>query len=258
MPVKTIDINSDIGESPEAIADGTEEKIMRQLTSANIACGGHAGDEQTMETTVRLAKQLGVGVGAHPGYPDRANFGRTEMPMPPEALEASVREQIAALQKVARRHSVPVVHVKPHGALYHAANSKPVAEAIARAVRACDPSLIMVALVGSPALRWYSEMGMRCVAEAFADRAYESDGNLRSRKLPGALMQPPERAAEQGVAIATRGEVTAFDGKKIAVAAQTICLHSDTPGAPETARLLREKLREAEVIVQPLKAASGK
>ncbi len=258
MPAKTIDINSDIGESPEAIADGTEEKIMRQLTSANIACGGHAGDEQTMETTVRLAKQLGVNVGAHPGYPDRANFGREELKMAPEALEASVREQIIALQKVARRHGVPVVHVKPHGALYHAANSKPVAEAIGRAVRACDPNLIMVALPNSAAQRWYTEMGFACVTEAFADRAYEVNGSLRSRKLPGALMQPSERAAEQGVGIATRGEITTYDGKKISVTAQTICLHSDTPGAPETARLLREKLQAAGVIVQPLRPPARK
>ena len=206
--VITIDINSDIGELPEAIANGTEEKIMRQLTSANIACGGHAGDEQTMEITVGLAKKLGVGVGAHPGYPDRENFGRTEMEMTPEALEASVREQIAALQKVAKRHGVPVVHVKPHGALYHAANnSKAAAEAISRAALACDPKLIMVGQSGSNALRWYAGMGLQTVAEAFADRAYESDGTLRNRKLPGALMQPAERAAEQGVGIAARGEI---------------------------------------------------
>jgi len=258
MAGKTIDINSDIGELPEAIADGTEEKIMRQLTSANIACGGHAGDEQTMEITVSLAKRLGVGVGAHPGYPDRANFGRTEMQISPAALEKTVREQIQALQAVAKRHGVPVVHVKPHGALYHAANTRENAEAIGRAVKACDPKLIMVALPDSPAQRFYREMGLACVTEAFADRAYEIDGNLRSRKLPGALMQPPERAAEQGVGIATRGEIVTYDGKKISVEAQTICLHSDTPGAPETARLLREKLLAAGVKVQPLKATGPK
>jgi UPF0271 protein len=203
-----------------------------------------------------------VGVGAHPGYPDRANFGRTEMQMTPEALEASVREQIAALQKVARRHGVPVVHVKPHGALYHAANnSKQSAEAIARAVLACDPGLIMVVQsgeAGAAAARLYSAMGLQCVTEAFADRAYEPDGTLRNRKLPGALMQPPERAAEQGVGVALRGEIIAYNGQKIPASAQTLCLHSDTPGAPETARLLREKLLAAGVAVQPLKAAVAK
>jgi UPF0271 protein len=255
----TIDINSDIGELPEAIANGTEEKIMRQLTSANIACGGHAGDEQTMEITVGLAKKLGVGVGAHPGYPDRENFGRTEMEMSPEALEASVREQIAALQKVAKRHGVPVVHVKPHGALYHAANnSKAAAEAISRAALACDPKLIMVGQSGSNALRWYAGMGLETVAEAFADRAYEADGTLRNRKLPGALMQPAGRAAEQGVGIATRGEIITIDGQRLAVAAQTICIHSDTPGAPDIARALREHLQAAGVKVAPLRAGAGK
>lgn len=255
----TIDINSDIGELPDAIANGTEEKIMRLLTSANIACGGHAGDEQTMEITVGLAKKLGVGIGAHPGYPDRENFGRTEMEMMPEALEASVREQIAALQKVAKRHGVPVVHVKPHGALYHAANnSKAAAEAISRAALACDPKLIMVGQSGSNALRWYAGMGLETVAEAFADRAYESDGTLRNRKLPGALMQPAERAAEQGVGIAARGEIITIDGQRLAVAAQTICIHSDTPGAPDIARALREHLQAAGVKVAPLRAGAGK
>ena len=262
MGAKTIDINSDIGESPEAIANGTEETIMRQLTSANIACGGHAGDEQTMEITVSIAKKLGVGVGAHPGYPDRPNFGRTEMNITPEALEASVREQISALQKVAKRHGVPVVHVKPHGALYHAANnSKESAEAIGRAVLSCDPNLIMVVQAGSAgaaAARYYSAMGLQCVAEAFADRAYEPDGTLRNRKLPGALMQPAERAAEQGVSIATRGELTTYDGKKLPVSAQTLCIHSDTPGAPEIARTLREKLKSAGVTVEPLRAKVSK
>jgi len=259
MSVITIDINSDIGESPEAIANGTEEKIMRQLTSANIACGGHAGDEQTMEITVGLAKKLGVGVGAHPGYPDRENFGRTEMEMAPEALEASVRQQISALQKVAKRHGVPVVHVKPHGALYHAANnSKESADAISRAALACDRNLIMVGQCGSNALRWYAEMGLKTAAEAFADRAYEANGTLRNRKLPGALMQPPERAAEQGVGIATRGQIIAIDGKQLAVSAQTLCIHSDTPGAPDIARALREKLQAAGVKVEALKAKAGK
>ena len=259
MNVITIDINSDIGESPQAIADGTEEEIMRQLTSANIACGGHAGDEQTMEITVGLAKKLGVSVGAHPGYPDRENFGRTAMDMAPRALESSVRQQIAALQQVAKRCGIPVVHVKPHGALYHAANnSQAVAEAIGRAAMACDPNLIMVGQPGSNALRWYAAMGLHTVAEAFADRAYEADGTLRNRKLPGALMQPPERAAEQGVRVAIDGEVITIDGKRLAVSAQTLCIHSDTPGAPEIARTLRAKLQKAGVQVAPLQAKAAK
>jgi UPF0271 protein len=156
---------------------------------------------------------------------------------------------------VAKRHGVPVVHVKPHGALYHAANnSKEAAEAIGRAALACDRNLIMVGQPGSNALRWYAGMGLQTVSEAFADRAYEADGTLRNRKLPGALMQPPERAAEQGVGVAIRSEIISIDGKRLAVAAQTLCIHSDTPGAPEIARTLREKLQAAGVKVAPLRA----
>ena len=156
-----IDINSDLGESEESLANGTDFELMRYITSANVACGGHAGDERTMRETVRIAKQLNVAVGAHPGYPDRDNFGRIESPMAAAEIEATVRDQIAALAAVAEPLGVPLVHCKPHGALYHAANkSAEIAAAIGRAVLESDEQLIMVGQAGSSTLTLWESMGL--------------------------------------------------------------------------------------------------
>ena len=205
---------------------------MRYITSANVACGGHAGDEHTMRETVRFAKQLNVAVGAHPGYPDRDNFGRIESPMAAAEIEASVRDQIAALAAGAEPLGVRLVHCKPHGALYHAANkSAEIAAAIGRAVLESDEQLIMVGQAGSSTLTLWESMGLSCAAEAFADRAYEPDGILRKRTLPGALLDDPAEAAQQALDIATRHIAVATDGSELKVAADTICIHSDTPGS---------------------------
>src|SRR5262249_19008907 len=162
-------------------------------TSANIACGGHAGDEATMDRTARLAMARGVKTGAHPGYPDRENFGRIEIDMTPEAIADSVHEQIARLDAVVRRLGGQIVHVKPHGALYNVAvKNTQVAEAIAQGVARWDPQVPIFGLAGSPMLNVWTGMGMRVVGEAFADRRYEADGTLRSRKLPGALITDPK------------------------------------------------------------------
>src|SRR5664279_468238 len=221
-----MDINADLGESEESLANGTDFELMRYITSANVACGGHAGDERTMRETVRIAKQLNVAVGAHPGYPDRENFGRLESPMSAAEIEASVRDQIAALAGIAALLSVQLVHCKPHGALYHAANqSAEVAAAIGRAVLESDEQLIMVGQAGSAALTLWESMGLPCAAEAFADRAYEPDGTLRKRALAGALLDDPARAAQQAWDIATRQMVVATDGSELPVAASTICIH---------------------------------
>ncbi len=158
-----IDINSDLGESPEALASGADFELMRYITSANVACGGHAGDENTMRQTVAAAKELNVAVGAHPSYPDRENFGRLESPMPPPVLENSVRQQIASLVRVAGRFGVRLIHVKAHGALYHATNKdREIALAVGRAVQEIDPQLIMVGQAGASALEVWREMGLRC------------------------------------------------------------------------------------------------
>jgi UPF0271 protein len=248
-----IDINSDLGESEEALANGLDFEIMRYITSANVACGGHAGDDHTMRETVRKAKELNVAVGAHPGYPDRANFGRIEIPMWSAEIEAAVRDQIAALAEIAESLGVNLVHCKPHGALYHAANKNAeVATAIGRAVLESDDPLIMVGQAGSSTLGLWESMGLTCAAEAFADRAYEPDGLLRKRTLAGALLENPLDAARQATDIAIRHTAIATNGNKLKVSAETICIHSDTPGSAAIARAVNEALRQAGVQVKPL------
>jgi len=249
-----IDINADLGEFEESLANGTDFELMRYITSANIACGGHAGNEQTMRQTLSVARKLKVAAGAHPGYLDRANFGRLALPLSPLEIEASVGEQIGALAKIAESLDMKLTHVKPHGALYHAANTKrEVALAIGRAVKAIDPRLLMVGQAGSPVLEVWRAMGLRSVAEAFADRAYEPDGTLRKRTLPGALLSGPARAAQQAVDIALRHRVIAADGAELAVEADTICIHSDTPGCVAIAREINRQLKAAGVLVRGLK-----
>lgn len=248
MSELSMDINSDLGESEDSLANGTDFELMRYITSANIACGGHAGDERTMRETVRLAKQLKVSVGAHPGYPDRANFGRIESPMAAAEIEATVRDQIAALAAIAEPFGVRLVHCKPHGALYHAANkSAEVAAAIGRAVLESDEQLIMVGQAGSSTLTLWESMGLTCAAEAFADRAYEPDGILRKRTLPGALLDDPTQASRQALDIASRQIAVATDGSELKISAGTICIHSDTPGSVAIARAVNEALKNAGV-----------
>jgi 5-oxoprolinase (ATP-hydrolysing) subunit A len=247
----SIDINADLGESEESLANGTDFELMRYITSANIACGGHAGNEQTMRQTLTAARKLKVAVGAHPGYPDRANFGRVESPLSPREIEGFVGQQIAALVKIAESLDMRLVHVKPHGALYHAANTnREVALAIGRAVKAIDPQLVMVGQAGSPALDVWHSMGLRFAAEAFADRAYEPDGTLRKRTLSGALLDDPARAAQQALDIAVRHRVIASDGSELTIEANTICIHSDTPGSVAIAREINQRLKAAGARVQ--------
>jgi 5-oxoprolinase (ATP-hydrolysing) subunit A len=253
MSAFSIDINADLGESEESLANGTDFELMRYITSANVACGGHAGDEHTMRETVTTARKLNLAVGAHPGYPDRANFGRVESPLSPAEIEASVHDQITALMKIAESLGMGLVHVKPHGALYHAANKdREVALAIGSAAKAIDPQLIMVGQAGSSALEVWRAMGLRSAAEAFADRTYEPDGTLRKRTLPGALLDNPARAAQQAVNIAVRRIVIAGDGRELPAEANTICIHSDTPGSVAIAREVNQRLKAAGVNIYAL------
>ncbi len=243
-----IDINADLGESEESLANGNDFKLMHDITSANVACGGHAGDERTMRETVAAAKKLNIGVGAHPGYPDRANFGRVESPLSSAEIEVFVHEQIAALMEIAGSLDMHLVHVKPHGALYHAANNnREVALALGRAAKAIDPQLIMVGQAGSATLEVWRSMGLRSAAEAFADRAYEPDGTLRKRTLSGALLDDPSRAAQQALSIAMQHNVIATDGRELPVEANTLCIHSDTPGSVAIAREINRRLKAAGV-----------
>jgi UPF0271 protein len=240
-----IDLNCDMGELPEAIADGTQEALMRSITSANVACGGHAGDEQTMRATVQQALRHGVAVGAHPGYADRENFGRLELNISVAEVAESVFEQVRTLAQIAEACGARVVHVKPHGALYNqAVRNRELAAAIATGVASWSRDVVLVGLAGSPMLEVFRAAGFQVAAEAFADRTYEPDGTLRSRKFQNALIRDPEKAARQALGMVERGRVTADDGSEVAVVAQTICIHGDTPGATaiaaEVARVLRE------------------
>jgi UPF0271 protein len=245
-----IDLNCDMGELPQAIADGTQESLMRSITSANIACGGHAGDEQTMKATIEQALRWKLAIGAHPGYADRANFGRLELDVPPKEIAASVFEQVRALAQIAAGAGARLVHVKPHGALYNqAVRNREIAEAIAEGVARWNREVVLVGLAGSPMLNVFREAGFAVAAEAFADRRYEPDGRLRSRRFEDALIRNPEEAAWQALGIVERRAVIASDGSEVSVDAQTLCIHGDTPGAPEIAATVARALREARVNV---------
>ncbi|HEY4054058.1 MAG TPA: 5-oxoprolinase subunit PxpA [Terriglobales bacterium] len=254
MTVITIDLNADLGESPERLADGSDAQLMHYITSANIACGGHAGDAATIEQTLQLAQQNHVAAGAHPGYPDRAGFGRTALNIPLADLESSIADQINALFAIARRLRMPLVHVKPHGALYHSCNRDvAIARIVGRAALAIEPRLILVGQADSPCLLVYREMGLRIAAEAFADRAYEPDGSLRNRSLPGAVLDSPELASAQAISLVTRRRVLTASSE-IAISADTLCIHSDTSQASAIARRIREQLAVAGVEVRALAA----
>jgi UPF0271 protein len=243
-----IDVNCDMGEIPEAIADGTQESLMPSLTSVNIACGGHAGDEQTMKTTVEQALRWKLAIGAHPGYADRANFGRLELKLPANEIADSVFEQVRALAEIAARCGARLAHVKPHGALYNqAVRNRELAEAIAEGVARWRRDVVLVGLAGSPMLDVFRKVGFAVAAEAFADRRYEPDGTLRSRKFEDALIRDPAEAGRQALSIVERRAVIACDGTEVSVDAQTLCIHGDTPGAPEIAATVARTLREAGV-----------
>lgn len=223
-----IDLNCDMGELEDA---AHEAALMQYITSANIACGGHAGDEGTMERTTRLALDRGVRIGAHPGYPDRANFGRIEMAMTSAEIEATIVEQIERLDAVVRRLGGEIVHVKPHGAIYNVAvRNAEVARAIGNGVAKWNRRVPIFGLAASPMLDVWRGMGLVAMGEAFADRRYEPDGTLRSRKFADALITDPQEAAAQAVRLAREGH------------AETICVHGDTPGSVGILKACREAL----------------
>jgi 5-oxoprolinase (ATP-hydrolysing) subunit A len=247
-----VDLNCDMGEFATAVADGTQEQLMRSLTSVNIACGGHAGDAQTMRATIEQALRCGVAIGAHPGYADRENFGRVELRRSAEEVAESVYEQVRALASIAEECGARVGHVKPHGALYNQAARDPqLAGAIARGVARWNRRVVMVGLAGSLMLEVFREAGFLVAAEAFADRRYESDGSLRSRKFADALIREPEEAARQVLRIVEQQSVVAGDGTEVRVVAQTICIHGDTPRAAEIAARVAQALRGAGVVLLP-------
>jgi UPF0271 protein len=245
-----IDLNADVGESFGAWSIGADADLIPLVSSVNVACGAHAGDPATILRTVELAARHGASIGAHPGYPDLAGFGRRELDMSAADLRASLIVQVGAVLAATRLVDVPIRHVKPHGALYNRAARDPaVAAVIASAIRDLDPRLVLVGLAGSASLAAARDAGLAVLAEAFADRAYEPDGSLRSRTLTGAVLGPAEAAA-QAVAIARDGSVRAGDGSSLSVQADTICIHGDSPGAVEIARAVRAELDAAGIAVQ--------
>ena len=249
----SIDLNCDMGELPEAIADGTQEALLCSITSTNVACGGHAGDERTMRTTIEQALRAEVAIGAHPGYPDRENFGRLELKMSPEAVANSIYEQVRALAEVAAKCSTKLVHVKPHGALYNqAVKNRELAQAIAQGVAKYSNDLVLMGLAESPMLDVFRDAGFAVAAEAFADRRYEPDGTLRSRKFENALIRDPTEAAKQALSIAQRGIVTARDGTEVKLTAQTICIHGDTPCSVQIAAAVARVLRNTDITLGPI------
>ncbi|HXY01718.1 MAG TPA: 5-oxoprolinase subunit PxpA [Candidatus Limnocylindrales bacterium] len=256
--MKSIDLNCDMGELPEALADGSQEALMNYVSSVNIACGGHAGDAQIMRATIQQAMRHGISAGAHPGYQDRANFGRIELSLPPEEIAMSVHRQILALDAVAGQCGTKLVHVKPHGALYNqAVRNREIARAIADGVRRWRTDVTLVGLAGSPMLEEFRAAGFAVAAEAFADRSYEPDGSLRSRKFKDALLRNPEDAANQALRIVAEGNVAAAGGKVVSLAVQTICIHGDTPGAVNIAAAIHRCLKEAGIKIEALNKSAA-
>ena len=229
-----VDLNADLGEgAPD------DDALLALVSSANIACGWHAGNARLMQATVAAALARGVAIGAHPSYPDRANFGRSEMQLDPADVRADVICQIGALQALVRAQGGRLHHVKPHGALYNQAARDPVlADAIATAVRAVDPSLALYGLAGSELLRAAERAGLRAMAEVFADRAYQADGSLVPRSQPGAFISDVDDAVARTLRMVREGVVQAVSGETVALQAQTLCLHGDGPHALAFARAI--------------------
>jgi UPF0271 protein len=256
VTIVRVDINCDLGEIDTTEARATDAALLDLVSSANIACGGHAGDASSMARTIELAMARGVAIGAHPSYPDRENFGRIEISMSDDDIEREVASQIHALAMVAQAAGAAVRHVKPHGALYHAAMVRPgVAHAIARASLGQSKNLVLVGLAGAPGLDVWKSMGCRTASEAFADRRYEPDGTLRSRTRGDALIADPEEAANQAARLVQGFGSLGSNGPSSVP--QTICIHGDSPNCVQVAGAVRRKMRQLGVRVEPLETGLG-
>lgn len=247
----SLDFNCDLGEGC-----GDDAAIMPWISSANIACGGHAGDEGSMRATLRLCRAHGVAAGAHPGYADPAHFGRRALALPPGEIAALVRDQLARLAAIAAEEGVRLTHVKPHGALYNVAADDPaVAEAIAAAVAGFDPALVLVGLSGSQLPAAGAAAGLRVAHEVFAERGYDRHGRLLPRGAPGAVLDSLDAALAQVRGFVRHGRVIAADGTPVPLHADTLCLHGDRPDAPAFARALHTALVAEGLRIRPLAAA---
>ena len=246
-----IDFNCDMGESFGAWKMGLDDEVIKHVTSSNIACGYHAGDPTWMQHTVDLAQANGVGIGAHPSFPDLVGFGRRDMTATPEEVKAYVKYQVGALQGFLG--GAKLQHVKAHGALYNSAiKDDDLARAICQAVLDIDPEIILVVLGGTRWVEIAKEMGNRVARETFADRAFSADGTLAPRSTPGAVLHDPEQVVERSLKMITEGSVTAITGEEVPIDADTICLHGDNPGAVELAAAIRQRFDQEGVEVTPM------
>lgn len=251
--MKELDLNCDMGESFGAYSMGQDEEILQYVTSANVACGFHAGDPTTMRKTVKLALQHGVQVGAHPGYPDLVGFGRRNLEVSAEEAYEMVIYQIGALDAFVRAEGASLHHVKPHGAFYNrAAASLELATAIAEAVYRVNPELILYGLSGSNLILAGQKIGLRTASEVFADRTYLPDGRLTPRNQPNALLTSAEEAAKQVIRMAKEGKVLTTQGSDFTIQADTVCIHGDGPHALQFAQTIRQSCETAGVLVRAL------
>jgi len=250
--MKTIDLNSDLGESYGAWAMGDDAAMIDIVSSANVACGFHAGDPAGILRTLKVAAERGVAIGAHVSYPDIVGFGRRDMDIAAADLLADVVYQIGALQGLAATVGAKVSYVKPHGALYNRIAVDPVqGAAVIEAIRSVDPSLALVALANAPIIAQARAAGLRVVSEAYADRAYTKDGRLVSRREPGAVLHDAALIAERMVRLARHGTIEAIDGSVISIETQSICVHGDSPGAVAIAKEIRRRLEAEGVVITP-------
>lgn len=249
-----VDLNADVGESCGAWSLGQDPALMRSITSASVACGFHAGDPGVMRATVALALEHGVAVGAHPGFPDLAGFGRRELQVSPRDVEDFVVYQVGALAGIAAAQGVRLQHVKPHGALFNmAVRDAALADAIARAVAMIDTSMILFGLPGSELVAAGTRAGLRTACEVFADRAYRSDGTLVPRQEEGAVIHDAAAVEQRVIGMVRDQAVQALDGTRVPLTVDTICVHGDTPGAAELAARIRASLEKAGVEVKALR-----
>ncbi|KKK37197.1 LamB/YcsF family protein [Mesobacillus campisalis] len=248
-----VDLNCDIGESFGAYSLGNDEELLSHVTSANIACGFHAGDPSTMRKTVRMALKKNVAIGAHPGLKDLEGFGRREMQISPQEAHDLVTYQIGALYAFVKSEGACLQHVKPHGALYNmAARDANLAEAIAKSVYKIDPGLILLGLANSELIKAGTRLGLRTANEAFADRTYQEDGSLTSRKTPNSVLEDDKKAVKQVMDMLRKNEVISIQGTPVPITAESICLHGDGAKAAAFARQIRHSLELAEVRVEKL------
>ena len=249
-----VDLNSDLGESFGNYTLGMDEEILKYVSSANVACGWHAGDPMVMEKTIALAKEYGTAVGAHPGFPDLMGFGRRNMAVTPEEAKAYIKYQLGALWAFTESYGLKIQHVKPHGAIYNmAAVDEKLAIAMCEAVYEVDKDIIFMGLAGSKMITAAEKVGLQAASEVFADRAYNDDGTLVSRKLPGSMIKDKDLAIKRVVRMIKEGKVETINGNDIDIKADSVCVHGDNPKALEFVKNIRETLISEGITIKNLK-----